>query len=76
MYRFITFLGTEILFINQCPLKVISGSKWWLTKVGEKFLSNLVISSIFSSKISLDFYELVRVVPLKYLYVFFSCYKH
>ena len=76
MYRLITFLGTEILFIKQCPLKVISGSKWWSTKVGARFLANLVISSMFSSEISLDFYELVRVVPLKYLYVFFICYKH
>ena len=32
-----------------------------------KFLSNLVIFSIFSSSIPLDFQELIQLVPLKYL---------
>ena len=46
------FLGTEILlFIKQCPLK---SNTLWLTKVGAKFLSDLVI---FSSNISLDIHE-------------------
>ena len=27
IYRFITFLGIEILFIIQCPLKFMSGNK-------------------------------------------------
>ena len=48
----------------------MSGSKWWSTKVGTKLLSDLVIFlifSTFSSEIPLDFDELIRVVPLKYL---------
>ena len=32
MYRFIRFLGIEILvFIKPCPLKVMCGNKWWST---------------------------------------------
>ena len=45
----------------------MSGNKWWSTKVGAKFLSDLVIFSIISSDISLDFHDLIQVVPLKYL---------
>ena len=50
----------------------MSGNKWWSTKVGAKLLSDLVISLIFSSDISLDFHELIRVVPLKYLMYFLT----
>ena len=28
IYRFITFLGIEILFIKQCSLKFMSGNDW------------------------------------------------
>ena len=45
-------------------------NKLWSTKVGAKLLSDLVIFSTFSSDISLDFQESVRVVPLKYLMYF------
>ena len=45
----------------------MSGNKWWSTKVGAKFLSDLVIFSIISSDISLDFHDSIQVVPLKYL---------
>ena len=47
--------------------------KWWSTKVGEKLLSVLVISSIFSFDIPLDFYESIQVVPLKYLLYYLTC---
>ena len=50
----------------------MSGNKWWSTKVGAKFLSDLVISSIFSSDISLDFHESIQVVPIKYLMCFLA----
>ena len=67
-YRFITFLVIEILlFIKQCPLKFVSGNKWRSTKVGAKLLSDLVIFSIRSSDIPLDFHNSIWVVPLKYL---------
>ena len=42
------------------------------TKVGAKLLSDLVIVSIFSSDIPLDFYDSTRVVPLKYLMYFLA----
>ena len=67
MYTLITFLGMEMLFIKQCSLKVLSDNKWWSTKVGAKMLSDLVIFSIFCSEIPLGFYDLIWVVPLKYL---------
>ena len=35
--------------------------------VGATFLSDLVIISVFSSDIKLDFYKSICVVPLKYL---------
>ena len=35
----------------------MSGNKLWFTKVGEKMLFDLVIFSIFSSDISVDFDE-------------------
>ena len=49
----------------------MSGTKWWSKKGGAKFLSDLVIFPIFSSDITLDFYESMRVVLLKYLMYFF-----
>ena len=71
IYRFITFLGIEILFfIKHCPLKFKSGNRWGSTKVGAKLLPNLVIFSIFSSEIPLDFHNSIRLVPLKYLMYF------
>ena len=46
IYRFITFLGIEILFfIKQCTLKFMSDNKWWSTKVGTKLVFDSVIYS-------------------------------
>ena len=42
----------------------------WSIKVGEKLLSDLVIFSVFSYDIPLDFHESTGVVPLKYLMYF------
>ena len=50
----------------------MSGNTWWLAKVGEKLLCGLVIFSIFSFDIQLDFHKLVRVVPLNYLMHFLT----
>ena len=73
IYRFITFLGIEILcFTKQCPLKCMSNNKCWSTKVGAKLLSDLVIFSTFSFHIPLDFQESIWVVPLKYLIYFLA----
>ena len=56
IYRFITFLGIEILFfIKQCSLRFMSGNKWWSTKVEAKLVSDLVMFSRHSSDIPLDF---------------------
>ena len=71
MDKFITFLGIEILFfIKQCPLKFISGNEWWSTKVGEKFLPDLVIFSILSSDILLELHEWILGVAWKYVMYF------
>ena len=52
------FLGIEISsFIKQCALKFMSGNTWWSTNVGAKLLSDLVIFSIFSFDITLDFHD-------------------
>ena len=51
IYRFITLLGIEILVF------ITSGNKWWCTKVGAKLLFDLVICSILSCDIPLDFHE-------------------
>ena len=59
-----------LLFIKQCPLRFMSGNKWWPIKVGAKLLSDLVIFSLFSSDIPWDFHDSVGVVPLKYLMFF------
>ena len=45
----------------------MSGNEWWSAKVGGKLLSDLVVFSIFSSDIQLDFHDSIRVVPVKYL---------
>ena len=45
----------------------MSGNKRWSTRVGGKLLSDLVIFSILSSNILLDFHDSIRVVPVKYL---------
>ena len=44
----------------------MSGNKWWSTKVGVKLLSDLIIFSILSSGILLDFHNSIQVVPVKY----------
>ena len=67
IYKFITFLGIEILvFFKQFPLKFMCGSEWWSTKVCTKFLSCLVKFSILSSDIPLDFHKQIGVVIWKY----------
>ena len=48
----------------------MSGNTWW--KVGAKLLSDLVIFSVFPSKVLLDFHKSIQVVPLKYLMYFLA----
>ena len=43
------------------------GNKWWSTKVDAKLPSDLLIFSILSLDIPLDFHDSIRVVPLKHL---------
>ena len=43
-----------------------------IKKVGAKLLSDLVIFSVFSSDIPLDFHESIRVLPIKYLIYFLA----
>ena len=50
----------------------MSCNKWWSIKVGAQLLSDLLILSIFSSEIPLDFRESIRVVLLKYLMYFLA----
>ena len=50
----------------------MSGNRWWSTKVCPKVLFDLVMFSIFSSNIPLDFHESIRVEPLKYLMYFLA----
>ena len=45
----------------------MSCNTWWLTKVGAKLLSDLVVFSIFSSDISLESQQSIWVVSLKYV---------
>ena len=67
----IIFLGTEVLFfIRHSPLKFMSGNEWWSTKVGAKFLSDIVIFSRLSSDIPLDFHDSIPVVLVKHLMCF------
>ena len=60
----------NIIFMKQCPLKFISGNKWWSTKVGAKFLSDLVMFLILSPDIPLDFSDSTRDVLVKHLTYF------
>ena len=66
------FDGKKYHFLLKCPLKLMSCNKWWSTKVGAKLLSDLVILSILSSELPLDFHESNREVPLKYLIYFLA----
>ena len=50
----------------------MSGNTWWSTKVGVKLLPDLVLFSIFSSDIPLDFRESIVVVLLKFLMYFLA----
>ena len=63
MYRFITFLGIDILFfITKYPLEFMSGNNWWSTKYGTKLLADLVIFLLIFSDIPSDFYNSILVV--------------
>ena len=66
IYRFITSLGIEIIFIKLCLLKFLSLNKGWSTKAGEELLSDLAIYLLSSCDIPLDFHDIILVVPLKY----------
>ena len=46
------FRDRNISFYIYCPLKFMFVDIWWSTKVGAKLLFDLVIFSIFSSRIS------------------------
>ena len=59
-----------LLFIKQCPLKFMSGNKWWSTKIGAKLLSDVVIILTLSSDVPLDFHDSIRVVSLTHLMYF------
>ena len=48
----------------------MSENERWSTIVGAKLLSGLLMFSIFSSYVPLDFHESIRVVSLKYLMYF------
>ena len=48
------------------------GKKWWSTNVSAKLLSDLVIFSIPSSGIPLDFCEQIRVVAWIYFMYFIA----
>ena len=50
----------------------MSGNTWWLTKVGAKLLSGLVIFSICSSYTPLDFHKSIWVLALKCLMYFLA----
>ena len=50
----------------------MSENKWWSTKVGAELLSDLVIVSILSYDILLDFQESIQVVPPKHLMYFLA----
>ena len=49
----------------------MSGNKW-SRKVGAELLCDLVIFSILSSGIPLDFHNSILVVPVKYLMYFLA----
>ena len=48
----------------------MSGNKLWSAKIGAKLLSDLVIFSILSFEMPLDFHESMWVLLLKYLMYF------
>ena len=50
----------------------MSGNKWWSTRFGAKLFSYLVIFSLFSSEIPLDFHKSILLVSLKYLKYFLA----
>ena len=50
----------------------MSGNEWWSAKVGADVLSDLVIFSILSFDIPLDFYRYILVVAWKYLMYFIT----
>ena len=58
IYKFITFLKAEILFLNkQFLLDFTTGNGRESVILGEKVLSDVVMFSILSSGIPLDFHE-------------------
>ena len=67
----ITFLGIEILFIQQYPLKL-----WTVINDNQQILVQnfcwIWLYFNISSDIRLDFDESVRVAPLKYLMYFLA----
>ena len=48
----------------------MSGNIWWSGKDDAKLLSDLLIFSILSSDIPLNFHDLIQLVPIKYLMYF------
>ena len=58
IYKFITFLKAEILFLNkQFLLDFTTGNGRESVNLGENVLSDVVMFSILSSDIPLDFHE-------------------
>ena len=50
----------------------MSVDTWLLTNNGAKRFSDLVIFSVFSSDIPIDFHESIQVQPLKFLSYFLA----
>ena len=50
----------------------MSVNTWWSAKAGAKLLSDLVMFSVFTSDIPLDFYESIWIVLLKNLVYFLA----
>ena len=50
----------------------MSGYNWWSEKFSAKLFFDLVIFSINSSDIPLDFHDSILAVPLKYLMYFLA----
>ena len=69
-FLILDLLWTNITFITNFPLKLVSGNKWWSIKVAAKLLPDIFMFSILSSDISLDFHNSTWVVPLKELRYF------
>ena len=67
IYIFISFLKIElVLFIKQCPFKFMCVNTLSSTKVGAKWLSDLVIFSIVSSDIPLIFQRINSKSDIKF----------